>query len=366
MDNDALSEAIQSYTLYQHVKYMNLVCLSLYICEYFHQLELEIKLVWKAEWGFGNAIYIFARLLPFFDVPLVIFYRLYPKVPTLPNHVCDVLYKVETWCTVFGILATEAILAKMIYALTHRNQLIKWGLVIEMIAFSIVGIALWAILLNSLRFGPPVLPVPTGCYVVEGKYLFAGIGFILLALNELVFMILALGVGVSRYRRSNSTLVAVLYRDGTFYYVFLFAVSLGEVIIILAGPPEYADLLTTFQRVMHSILAARVMLNVRNTANRELNLPRTKNTSTGLSFRDSRSGGRTTTTTHSGSRGARSVVGSAGDALSIRGVEEVDREAVYELDELRRTTSTREGAGDTVLGDIEVPNNNPRTAMPVP
>ena len=85
------------------------------------------------------------------------------------------------------------------------------------------------------------MPVPTGCYVIDGKYLFAGIGFILLALNELsktsnspdlfnvlslsgstVLMILALGVGVSRYRHSNNTLVAVLYRDGIFYYVFIF------------------------------------------------------------------------------------------------------------------------------------------------
>ncbi|KAH6907135.1 hypothetical protein BKA70DRAFT_1286343 [Coprinopsis sp. MPI-PUGE-AT-0042] len=93
---------------------------------------------------------------------------------------------------------------------------------IQISAFGICECALWGIFLESLQ---------PGCYVNREKYLFAGIGFMLLELNEFI-----VGVGFYRYRNLNSTLVRTLYCDGIFYYVFLFLISMGQVIVILAGP----------------------------------------------------------------------------------------------------------------------------------
>ncbi|KAH6893942.1 hypothetical protein BKA70DRAFT_795244 [Coprinopsis sp. MPI-PUGE-AT-0042] len=229
-------DVIQSYELYQHIKYMNLASLCILICEWFNTLEVEAAVIRGAKWGFGSVIYTFSRLLPFFDVPLAIFYRLYPRVPTLPNNVCSVLYKIETWSTVFGILASEIILVMMIYCLANKNRRVGSWLSVQVVAFAVSACVLWGILLESLQFGKPTLPLPTGCSVTGGKYLFAGIGFVLLALNEFILMVFVLGVGFHRYRNSNSTLVKTLYRDGIFYYVFLFLISMGQVIVILAGP----------------------------------------------------------------------------------------------------------------------------------
>ncbi|KAH6888280.1 hypothetical protein BKA70DRAFT_68453 [Coprinopsis sp. MPI-PUGE-AT-0042] len=66
-------DVIQSYELYQHIKYMNLASLCILICEWFNTLEVEAEVIWDAKWGFGSVIYTFSRLWPFFDVPLAIF-----------------------------------------------------------------------------------------------------------------------------------------------------------------------------------------------------------------------------------------------------------------------------------------------------
>ncbi|KAH6888221.1 hypothetical protein BKA70DRAFT_1443210 [Coprinopsis sp. MPI-PUGE-AT-0042] len=275
---------IHSYKLYQHIKYMNLV--SLFV-NGSTPLEVEVAVIWTAKWGLGSILYALSRLWPFFDVPLVIFYRLYPHVPTLPNNVCSsIVQDRNLWSTVFGIIVSEIILIMMVYGLANENRMVGWWLSIQVwlalspqyfmgqeMAYMIFAglwcgwmrtmghtsrispmqvtmrVSLLSLLTNSPAVGEPELPLPTGCYVTGGKYLFAGIGFIVLALNEFILMVVVLGVGFYRYRHSNSTLVRTLYRDGIFYYVFLFLISMGEVIVLLAGPPEYADLLTTKLRV---------------------------------------------------------------------------------------------------------------------
>ncbi|TFK21548.1 hypothetical protein FA15DRAFT_707132 [Coprinopsis marcescibilis] len=285
-----LSGAVRSFELYQHVKAgfflnhsrrcmrLNQGVYSVYescklraVCEYMYMLEVEVEVIWKVEWSLGKAIYIFARLLPFLDVPLVIFYRLYPGVPSLPSRVCNLLYKVSTWSTLVGIFATEVILAMMLYALGQRNKTLKWSLILQATSLFASASVMWGLLLDTLRFevARPTRKFATGCYLINGDYRLACFGFGILALNELILMSIGLALGVSRYKDSKSTLIRTLCRDGIFYYVFLFLVSLGEVIVLLLGPPEYADLLTVFQRVMHSILAARVMLNARSTVKNE-------------------------------------------------------------------------------------------------
>ncbi|TFK26606.1 hypothetical protein FA15DRAFT_702711 [Coprinopsis marcescibilis] len=237
-------ELIRSFELFRVVKYMQVVSFSIFLCDYLQMLELEIAVVWQTKWGIGNILYLFSRLLPFFDVPLVIFYRLYPNVPTLPNRVCDVLYKIETWCTVLGIFASEIMLVMMIYALTS-NKIIRWWLIGQTVTVGSAACVTLGIFSASLQFGEAPLPIPTGCLLVGGKFIFAGVGFIILALNQFSLMVIVLGVGVARYRHSNSTLVKVLYRDGVFYYVFLFLVSAAEVVVLLLAPSELSDLLTT-------------------------------------------------------------------------------------------------------------------------
>jgi len=132
-------------------------------------------------------------------------------------------------------------------------------------AIYIPVIVILVIFLNSLQYGAPPLPTVVGCHPTQGSdILFAD--FVLLMIHETTVMILTLWVGVRRLRHSRSRLVTTLYKDGIFYFISLFLISAGNIVVLVAGPPEYVDLLNTFQRVLHSILSTRILLHVRQAA----------------------------------------------------------------------------------------------------
>lgn len=167
--------------------------------------------------------------------------------------------------TAFGIGMAEAILLFRTYALYERSRrLLIFLLVFYSVIYTAV-IVILAIFLRSLRYGTPPLPTIKGCYPTAGSIILFG-DFVLLILFETVVLVLTIRIGVKRFRHSRNPLITTLYRDGIFNYIYLFFISAGNIIVLVAGPPEMIDLLNTFQRVMHSILSTRVVLHVRSAA----------------------------------------------------------------------------------------------------
>jgi len=101
-----------------------------------------------------------------------------------------------------------------------------------------------------------------GCYaIVDSKVAFGN--FALLMLHEALIMTLTLWIGIKKYRHSRSILITNLYRNGILYLIGILLISAGNIVVILAGPPEFRRLFNTFQRIMHSMLSTRIMLHVR-------------------------------------------------------------------------------------------------------
>jgi len=70
--------------------------------------------------------------------------------------------------------------------------------------------------------------------------------------------------GISAYRSGgDSQFYRVVYSDGIIYYIYLFGLSLFNTIIILKLPSDYVNLLVMMERVIHSVLACRVVLHIR-------------------------------------------------------------------------------------------------------
>ncbi|RDB18309.1 hypothetical protein Hypma_000490 [Hypsizygus marmoreus] len=253
---------VASATLLQHVKYTNVASFALLLFDYFETLEMEVELIWKSRWGLGKVLFLLARYPTFVDVPLVLYYAM---APNISHEACKRIYDAASWATAFGIGVAEAILILRTYALWGNNRKLLIFLLVLYVAIYIPVIVILVFFLRSLKYGAPPLPTVPGCYPTEGSIiLFAD--FALLMANETIVMILTLYVGVKRFRHSRSRLVITLYRDGIYYFVYLFLISAGNIIVLVAGPPEYVDLLNTFQRVMHSLLSTRILLHVRETA----------------------------------------------------------------------------------------------------
>jgi len=61
----------------------------------------------------------------------------------------------------------------------------------------------------------------------------------------------------------KETLSKVVYREGLIYYLFLFGLSLVNVVTLLCLSHEYMNLLIALERVMYSILTCRAILHIR-------------------------------------------------------------------------------------------------------
>lgn len=224
---------------------------------------MEVEFIWTSEWNVGKVLFLLARYTAFVDVPLVLYYALAPNVS---HRTCHQVYAVSSYSTALGIAFSEAIMIIRTYALWGNNRKILIFLLTFLGLIAAPVLVILTFFLRSLKYGEPPLPTVTGCYPTEGSIiLFAD--FVLLISLETVIMALTLWIGVKRFRHSHNRLVYTLYRDGIFFFVYLFLISAGNIIVLVAGPPEYVDLLNTFQRVMHSVLSTRVMLHVRDTAN---------------------------------------------------------------------------------------------------
>jgi len=61
----------------------------------------------------------------------------------------------------------------------------------------------------------------------------------------------------------DSQLFHAVYMNGVMYYIYLFALSVTNIMINMHAPRRYGNLLSMFQQVVHSALACRMLLQLR-------------------------------------------------------------------------------------------------------
>ncbi|KAJ6545677.1 hypothetical protein B0H19DRAFT_1267062 [Mycena capillaripes] len=258
MGDEISSEAALSWSRLQ--TYVNVASSAILVYDYCLTFDLEASLIWPTRMSFSKTLFILARYTPFFDVPVGLYYLLRTNVA---SDDCFNLNVASTSMSVFGIVIGELILVVRTYALSGRDRtvLMVFGVIYLIEAFATV--ILIGLFLRSMKFGPPLLQAIPGCNETGGNFILVGVCFIIVLLNETVLMSYTLWLGYRKYRHFRNPFIAILYRDGITYFVFLFLGSAANVTILLAGEGELQELLNKFLRIMHSVLCSRVLLNVR-------------------------------------------------------------------------------------------------------
>ncbi|KAJ8461878.1 hypothetical protein ONZ45_g18137 [Pleurotus djamor] len=163
------------------------------------------------------------------------------------------------------MIIAEIIMVIRVWALWSRSRVIG----IILFVASIVGAVVTAISFSrfdthqSFLNVSEIAPQLSGCYPDPGNNA-VFIGYLMLMAFEAVVMVLLLIKGVQDFRQVTlSGFLYTFYQDGIMYYALLLLISISNVVVLLSGPPEYANLLTTLQRTLHSLLSARVLLHLR-------------------------------------------------------------------------------------------------------
>jgi len=106
------------------------------------------------------------------------------------------------------------------------------------------------------------VPDIKGCYRESASIAVAG-SIIVILTHETLILMITLWFGYTKHWRMRSPLVATLYQDGVLFYAFIVAISIFNLVVAVSWSAEYIDLLNSLQRILHSVLASRVILDIR-------------------------------------------------------------------------------------------------------
>jgi len=216
----------------------------------------EINLIWTQSWSIGRVLYLLNRYLPFFDT----FLSLHLLLGRNTDEECLNGFKAVTWLIVIGIIISELILMGRTYALWERNRVILVTLSILTLVTIVPALVITQLEVNSFAYKSNDI----GCRKTKNSSPVIFVAFLMLILCETTIVILTVMRVWKFHRNSKSALLVRMYKDGLLYYLYLLAFSVVNVIIALAAPPIYANWLTTPQRIVHSLLGARVVLHIRS------------------------------------------------------------------------------------------------------
>lgn len=111
-------------------------------------------------------------------------------------------------------------------------------------------------------------PIPQfiGCVMSVSSSILSA-DYVLLMLYDACLLSLMIIRGVSAFRcGGDAHLMRVVYSDGIIYYIYVWILSLLNVFVITKLPIELQTLMMLMARVIHAVLACRVVLHIREQA----------------------------------------------------------------------------------------------------
>ncbi|KAF9553023.1 hypothetical protein CPC08DRAFT_714104 [Agrocybe pediades] len=245
------------------VTYVDVAAACLYVYDYFLTIGMEVELVWKTRWSFINVLYIAQRYMPAIDTCFIGMWR---QLGFLSLDQCKILPYFTGFFYMTGFMLSEMLLSFRVWALWHNSKKLAIGLPILFVMVWAPSYYAMFLYVNSLGYAPSPLPGTRGCFTVAAGEQVIGAWSGILVWNT-VTLGLSLIHGIKSYRAGiTPKLAAVIYRDGAYYYIFLFIFSALNIVFTLTLQPSHKVLVMSLERILHSMFASRVLLHMRSSA----------------------------------------------------------------------------------------------------
>jgi len=225
--------------------------------DYLLTFDDERSLVWSSKWSIGKILFLLTRYSPFVDIILAIIL----ETGTFRSaETCRSLYLTAVIVEVLGISFAEAILILRTWALWDHSR----PIIISLSAGLTVAIALSGVLLALFLSSITFIVEEDICILTEASRAAAVAGvFVTVMLFETMVLILTAIKAWHHLRQPRSDLATVIYRDGLCFFLFINLFSIANVLVLINSDHISPDLMLTLQRVMHSILSGRLLINLR-------------------------------------------------------------------------------------------------------
>ncbi|KAF9445297.1 hypothetical protein P691DRAFT_710554 [Macrolepiota fuliginosa MF-IS2] len=233
-------------------------CTTLLVYDHLCTLDQEVAYVWSNPLGGGSILFVLNRYLPYVDTLM----SLNMNILSVHNpESCLKQNTILTWFIVSGIIISEIILVLRTYALWGRRRLITVILCCSSTVTFIPAIVIAHYEIKSLKYIPTPYPDRPGCKLGYASPIIL-IAYILLVVSETTVAVLTGIQGYRSLRHSSSPWVKQMYKDGLLFYLYLLVISVANVLVPVFAPRPLANWLATPQRVLHSVLCNRVLLQI--------------------------------------------------------------------------------------------------------
>ncbi|KAF9067033.1 hypothetical protein BDP27DRAFT_1404087 [Rhodocollybia butyracea] len=230
------------------LQFLDVSSAVLFLYDWILLLPVELEVVWSEK----------LRPLNVLKGPLAF-------VQPIEPNTCRILYNTSGWMYITGIALTEVVLTIRTCALWGKDIRLIAGVVIFFMGCWIPEFYIIHLFLDSQTYIPTPFPL-FGCMILGGKPILF-VEWVILIVYEAMILTLMLIPGVAFFRSGNrSALTTVVYRDGITYYLFLFGMSVTNLLTVLLLPRNLGNLFLPYQRVMHTLLTSRVILHMRSQA----------------------------------------------------------------------------------------------------
>jgi len=267
LEHDAEWEIAQTLS-FVYARNAMVATLTIVLLEYFQLFELESVYIWSSKWTPSKVLFVISRYLPLVYATLWVYWNSAP--PDTSTFTCRSLFGASTATLIVGTLCADAVLYLRLRAVSKNARVTGIVLAINYTVVAVLCLAGLALFLYSEKFipSPNLLPLTTCFHVgTEHTVLWMTICYGALLYSSLFTTTLSLWYGLKLFFAIRpmppSTLVKIFYQDGAVYFVCISTISLVNAGIALFAPLQFRFLLPGAQGMVHSVLAVRMVLHIR-------------------------------------------------------------------------------------------------------
>ncbi|KAF9564908.1 hypothetical protein CPC08DRAFT_219776 [Agrocybe pediades] len=247
------------------VTYVEAGAIAIFVFDYLITLGMEINLVWFSRWSFVKALYFFQRYSPFFDsfVPWI-----YRQTAAHTGRECSKITYAFIAMNMVGITASELLMGIRVWSIWSHNNTLRYLVPAFFVVVwipSCVGTYFFA---ASLTFSEnPPYPTFAGCLVTGANAIYIIPSWVSYIAWDTFSLVLVMVPGIRASRAGTlSGLSHVVYREGSFYYIIFFAMSVMNIIIYTTIQDATRAIITSLVRYLRTMLASRALLHMREQA----------------------------------------------------------------------------------------------------
>ncbi|KAG0698816.1 hypothetical protein DFH29DRAFT_81347 [Suillus ampliporus] len=224
------------------------------IFDYCITLEAESQWVWHRKWTLVRFILTVSRYLPFLALGMTFTAAL--RTQYYPGESCVKFGQASSMLHIICVVAAEGLLIFRIYASWTSKRLLAFLLVFP--AVCVMGSYILSV--NFLNHTNN-LPDPGECLFVGGRDSIFQYGT--LFLYELVLLCLMLFIRFRRYNSTTGQLQETFFNDSVRYMICIMSASPFSIILNMAPPISWISITSSLQIVIHSVVASRILFNLR-------------------------------------------------------------------------------------------------------